>query len=90
MKEIEPMPRQPVSYRLDERVISVIETLARRSGVEPQRYLENYFFLRGKELELIAPEAQPLGETRGGKRAGAGKPKKPRDRTSDQPGGEAG
>ena len=72
---IDLMPRKPASFRIDERVLEVIATLAARSGVEPQRYLENYFFARGKELGLIPPEAEPLGETRGGKREGAGKPK---------------
>ncbi|MBW4528691.1 MAG: hypothetical protein KME18_26580 [Phormidium tanganyikae FI6-MK23] len=70
------MPRKLASFRIDERVLEVIATLAVRSGVEPQRFIENYFFARGKELGLIPPEAQPLGETRGGKRPGAGKPKK--------------
>lgn len=70
------MPRKLASFRIDERVLEVIAILAERSGVEPQRYLENYFFARGKELSLIPPDAQPLGETRGGRREGAGKKKR--------------
>ncbi|MEP0917006.1 hypothetical protein NC981_09255 [Leptolyngbya sp. DQ-M1] len=70
------MPRKLASYRIDERVLAVISTLAERAGLEPQRYLESYFFAKGKELGLIAPDEQLLGETRGGKRPGAGKPKK--------------
>lgn len=71
------MPRKLASYRIDERVLAVIATLADRAGLEPQRYLESYFFAKGKELGLIAPEEQLLGETRGGRREGAGKkPKK--------------
>ena len=73
--ETSAMPRKPASFRIDERVLDAIAILAERSGVEPQRYLENYFFARGKELGIIAPDAEPLGETRGGKRSGAGKPK---------------
>jgi hypothetical protein len=73
--DLDLMPRRPASFRIDERVLEVITTLAARSGVEPQRYLENYFFARGKELGLIPPDAEPLGETRGGKRQGAGKPR---------------
>lgn len=77
---IELMPRKPRSFRIDERVFDVIKTLAERSGVEPQQFLENYFFARGKELGLISPYEKPLGETRGGKREKAGrKPAKSHD-----------
>lgn len=80
---IDLMPRKPASFRIDERVLEVIATLAARSGLEPQRYLENYFFARGKELGLIPPDAELLGETRGGKRLGAGKPKQSQTENGD-------
>jgi len=79
------MPRKPASFRIDERVLDVIAKLAARSGVEPQRYLENYFFARGKELGLILPSAETLGETRGGKRQGAGRPKQQHEIDAHQP-----
>ncbi len=83
---IELMPRKPRSFRIDERVFDVIKTLAERSGVEPQQFLENYFFARGKELGLISPCEKPLGETRGGKREKAGrKPAKNQDEESIDP-----
>lgn len=69
------MPRKVVSYRIDERVLEAIAEFAKRSGMEPQRYLEKYFLDKGREHGLISPDAEPLGETRGGKRAGAGRRK---------------
>lgn len=84
--QVETMPRKPASFRIDERVLEVIATLATRSGMEPQRFLEAYFFARGKEMGLIPPDAQLLGETRGGKRAGAGKSKKSPDSTQSDDG----
>lgn len=78
------MPRKLASYRIDERVLAVIGTLAERAGLEPQRYLETYFFTKGKELGLIEPDEQLLGETRGGKRPNAGKKPKKSEQESDR------
>jgi hypothetical protein len=69
------MPRKPVSYRFDERVIEAIKELADRTGVTPNEYLESHLFQHAKIQGVIPPDEEPLGETRGGKRPGAGKKK---------------
>jgi hypothetical protein len=79
------MPRKPASYRIDERVLKAIAAFAERSGMEPQRYLEQYFFAKGKEHGLIPPSAEPLGETRGGARPNTG----PKKKLTDSPANNA-
>jgi hypothetical protein len=69
------MPRKNAGYRLDERCIAALKVLATRTGKSVNEYLEDLLFNHAKIHEVIPPDAEPLGETRGGKRAGAGKPK---------------
>ncbi len=69
------MPRKKAGYSLDERCIEAIKVLAQRTGKSVNSYLEDLMFNHGKINGVIPPEEKPLGETRGGKRAGAGKPK---------------
>jgi hypothetical protein len=75
------MPRKNAGYRLDERCIDALRELAKRTGKSVNEYLEELLFQHGKIQGVIAPDEQPLGETRGGKRQGAGKPRK---ETSDE------
>lgn len=70
-----PMPRKNAGYRLDERCIDALRELAKLTGKSVNEYLEELVFQHGKINGVIPPEEQPLGETRGGKRQGAGKPK---------------
>lgn len=70
------MPRKNAGYRLDERCIESLRVLAKRTGKSVNEYLEDLLFTHAKINQVIPPEAEPLGETRGGKRSGAGKPKK--------------
>jgi len=73
-----PMPRKNAGYRLDERCIDALRELAKRTGKSVNEYLEDLVFQHGKVNGVIAPEEEPLGETRGGKR----------DRKSDPTKGE--
>jgi hypothetical protein len=70
------MPRKNAGYRLDERCIASLKVLAARTGKSVNEYLEDLLFTHAKIHEVLPPDAEPLGETRGGKRSGAGKPKK--------------
>jgi hypothetical protein len=67
------MPRESRSIRLDTRVWAVIDFLAAKSGIPFQRWLERYFFDRGKAEGLIDPNENPPPDGRGGKRSGAGR-----------------
>jgi hypothetical protein len=75
------MPRKNAGYRLDERCIDALKVLAAKTGKSVNEYLEDLLFSHAKINGVIAPGAEPLGETRGGKRPGAGKPKKSSDDT---------
>jgi hypothetical protein len=70
------MPRKNAGYRLDERCISALKVLAERTGVSVNEYLENLLFEHAKVQRVIPSDEQRLGETRGRKKEGAGKPKK--------------
>jgi hypothetical protein len=85
------MPRKNAGYRLDERCISALKVLAERTGVSVNEYLETLLFDHAKIQRIIpsneerlgetrgrkkTDDTEPLPETRGGKRSGAGKPKK--------------
>jgi hypothetical protein len=69
------MPRKNAGYRLDERCIEALKVLAARTGKSANEYLEEMLFTHAKIHSVLPPDAEPLGETRGGKRSGAGKPK---------------
>jgi hypothetical protein len=62
------MPRKNAGYRLDERCINALRELAKRTGKSVNEYLEDLLFQHGKINGVIAPDEEPLGETRGGKR----------------------
>lgn len=69
------MPRKNAGYRLDERCIEALKVLAARNGKSANEYLEEMLFVHAKNYSVLPPDAEPLGETRGGKRSGAGKPR---------------
>ncbi|MCY6491925.1 hypothetical protein [Leptolyngbya sp. GGD] len=77
------VPRKNAGYRLDERCIEAIKELANRTGKSINEYLEDLIFQHGKINGVIPPEAEPLGETRGGTRKGAGKKAKSADAQKD-------
>ena len=76
-----PMPRKNAGYRLDERCIEALRELAKRTGRSVNEYLEDLIFTHAKINSVIPPEAEPLGETRGGKRSNTGR--KPKDAPAD-------
>ncbi len=63
------MPRKRRSYVLDERVINAIATLAAKSEMSANRYLEKLGWLHAQQAGIIPMDARPLGETRGGDRS---------------------
>ena len=73
------MPRKKAGYSLDTRVIEAVQALAERAGKSANQYLEKLLFDHAQLSGAIPPEERPLGEIRGGKRSGAGKPKKSQD-----------
>ncbi|MEM9093166.1 MAG: hypothetical protein AAGC93_31120 [Cyanobacteria bacterium P01_F01_bin.53] len=62
------MARKRRSYHLDERVIEAIQKLAGDSYTSANRYLEMLLFDIAKAKGALPPDAEPLGETRGGDR----------------------
>jgi hypothetical protein len=73
------MPRIPFTLKIDDRLVEGFKAAATKAGVSRNIYMEE--LLRGhlKNVGEIPIDSEPLPETRGGKRAGAGKPKKSTD-----------
>ena len=67
------MPRSRRTLTLDDRVWAVMDQFAKSSGLPFARWLERYFFDRGKAEGLIDPNENPPPDGRGGKRSGAGR-----------------
>jgi hypothetical protein len=65
--------RKNKSFKLDERVLKALESLARQRNASVNRYLENLLFNHAKQEGEIPIDAIPIGENRGGKRKGAGR-----------------
>jgi len=58
--------RKTRTFRLDEIVIDGLNELAKRKNSSANRLLENTLFELLKSEGIIASDAEPLGETRGG------------------------
>lgn len=58
--------RKTRTFRLDEIVIDGLNELAKRRNSSANRLLENSLFELLKSEGIIAPDTEPLGETRGG------------------------
>ncbi len=69
------MPRKPKTYKLDERLIDAIDTLAETAGESVGGYVERILWRYCQGMGAIDPKAEPSADKRGGKRAGAGRPK---------------
>lgn len=69
----EEMPRRNRTFKLDERVLEALEVLAQKNNASVNRYLENLLFSHAKKEGEIPIDAMPLGDSRGGKREGAGR-----------------
>lgn len=70
------MPRKDTKLRLDDRVLAALREKADESGLSFNALCEGVLFTYAKATGKIPIDAEPLPETRGGSRPGAGKPKK--------------
>lgn len=78
------MPRKKAGYSLDTRVIDAVQVLADRAGKSANQFLEKMLFDYAQLNGVIPETEKPLGEARGGRRSGAGKPK--RSAEDEEPG----
>lgn len=62
------VPRKPVSYRLDERIIAALKEAARAENTSVNRYVENVLIHHAKSIKAVPMSFEALGETRGGDR----------------------
>jgi hypothetical protein len=69
------MPRKPKTFKLDERLITAIDTLAETAGESVGGYVERILWRYCQGMGAIDPKADPSADKRGGKRSGAGRPK---------------
>ncbi|MBE9033022.1 hypothetical protein IQ266_25120 [filamentous cyanobacterium LEGE 11480] len=70
------MPRRDRKLRLDERIVEGLEAHAKEQDTSFNALCESILFMYAKSVGRLPLDAEPLGETRGGKRPGSGKPKK--------------
>jgi hypothetical protein len=70
------MPRIPLTLKIDDRLVEGFKSAARKSGLSLNVYMETLLLGHLKGVGEIPIDALPLGDSRGGKREGAGKPKK--------------
>ena len=68
------MPRKKVTYRLDDRILNELEKLVTDGSVN--QFVEGILFEFLKNTGRLSITAQRLPDNRGGKREGAGKPKR--------------
>jgi hypothetical protein len=70
------MPRIPLSLKIDDRLVEGFKKAAKKSGLSLNVYMEQLLLGHLKGVGEIPIDTEPLAEARGGKRSGAGKPKK--------------
>ena len=63
------MPRKNATYRLDQRLIEEIQTLAKEQNTSSNRWIENALIGLLKTSNRLPTDFEPLGETRGGLKA---------------------
>ena len=72
--------RKTKTFRIEEKLLSALEQLADRSGRTSNAYLEELLFRHCQAQGILPLSEEPPKNTRGGKRAGAGRRKaKPED-----------
>jgi hypothetical protein len=77
------MPRVRKTFVLDERVMNALDSAAKKAGYKnANQFVEATLFNLLKLSGNLEADAEPLTEGRGGKREGAGKPKKATDEQS--------
>ena len=70
------MPRKDKGFRLDTRIIDALASVKALTGKSSNSYVEELLLMNLKSLGIIPVDAEPLPDNRGGKRPGAGKPKR--------------
>jgi len=70
------MPRKPRLFRLDDRVLKGLDALAGDAKTNTNQFVESILFDFLKHAGKLSKEAEQLKDGRGGKRSGAGKPKR--------------
>ena len=70
------MPRKDTKLRLDDRILLALREKASEDGMSFNALCESILFSFAKGSGKLPIDAQPLTEGRGGKREGAGKPRK--------------
>jgi hypothetical protein len=74
------MPRRQRMFRLDDRILDALDEVSSNAGhSSANQFVEKTLFDLMKAAGKIPADAQPLKDGRGGRRAGAGKPKKSTD-----------
>ena len=73
------MPRIPFTLRIDDRLIDGFNKAAKKAGLSRNVYMEQLLLGHLKGVGEVPIDMQPLEDSRGGKRQGAGKPKKSKD-----------
>ena len=72
----QPMPRKDTKLRLDDRILDALREKAGESSVSFNALCEAILFNYAKSIGKLPIDADPLPESRGGKREGVGrKPK---------------
>jgi hypothetical protein len=75
------MPRSTRAFRIDDRLLEALDRLAMKGNTNANRYLENLLMSHAKQSGEIPMDLAPLGDTRGGKRPGAGRKAQPPEAT---------
>jgi hypothetical protein len=70
------MPRKDTKLRLDDRILAALREKAIEDGMSFNALCESILFSFAKGAGKLPIDAEPLTEGRGGKRPGAGKPKR--------------
>ena len=80
------MPRKDKGFRLDIRIVEALAKVKDLTGKSSNAYVEELLMMNLKSLGIIPVDAEPLPEARGGKREGAGKPRRSKDDAIDETG----
>ena len=78
------MPRTRVNYRLDDRVLAALNDLAGKG--KTNQFIEGLLITFLKDTGRLPKDFDPLPESRGGRREGAGKPRRSKDDAIDETG----
>jgi hypothetical protein len=70
------VPRSTRAFRLDDRLLEALDRLAQKGNISANKYIENLLMSHTKQIGEIPMDLEPLGDTRGGKRKNAGRPKR--------------